>query len=91
MLAIFIILAVLSVPLAAIASSTYLKARRIDASGGGQLPAEVKLLQAQNAELERRLEVLEEIATSTHLVSLPEAREKVDEMHELAMAARRSR
>jgi len=91
MLAIFIILAVFSVPLAAIASSTYLKARRIDAAGGGQLVGEVKLLQAQNEELQKRVEVLEEIATSSLTTSLPEARQKVDEMHELAMAARRAR
>ena len=91
MLAIFIILAVFSVPLAAIASSTYLKARRIDSSGGSQLTADVKLLLAQNEELQKRVEVLEEIATSSQVTSLPEARQKVDEMHELAMAARRTR
>jgi hypothetical protein len=91
MLAVFIILAVFSVPLAAIASSTYLKARRIDAEGGAALKREVLALQEANVELQKRVEVLEEIATDAGARTLGEARQKVEELHELELAARRAR
>jgi hypothetical protein len=90
-MAVLIILAVFSVPLTAIVSSTWLKAKRIEAQGGGGWQREVALLREENAELRTRVEVLEEIATSGSLTSLPEARAKVEELHELEMASRRAR
>ena len=66
MLAVFIILAVFSVPLVAIISSAWLKAKKLELDGGGgtELRRKVALLEAQNAELASRIETLETIATS---------------------------
>lgn len=90
-MAVLIILAVFSVPLTAIVSGTWLKAKRLENDSGGGWRKEAAVLRAENQELRERVEVLEEIATSNAFTSLPEARAKVEEMHELEMAERRAR
>ena len=61
-----ILLAVFSVPLTAIVSSTYLKAKRLQTADGNKEIAErLKLLDRENADLRRRVEVLESIAIDT--------------------------
>jgi hypothetical protein len=89
-MAVLIILAVFSVPLAAILSSTYIKAKRLDSEGGAAMKKQLAALTEEHAELKKRVEVLEEIATSEQATDLAQARAKVEELHELEMAARRS-
>ena len=65
MLAVFIILAVFSVPLVAIVSSTWLKYQKLHVGdGGADLRRKVALLEAHNAELASRIETLETIVTA---------------------------
>lgn len=61
MTVVFIILALMSVPLSAIAARTYLKARALNAPREDS--ARVRLLEAELRELRDRVEVLETIAT----------------------------
>ena len=62
---VLILLAVFSVPLAAIGSRTYLKAKAMRASTlTGPLTKRVESLEADNADLKQRLETLETIVTS---------------------------
>lgn len=101
MIAVLIILAVFSVPLTAIVSSTWLKARRLEADGGGaKLRAELEGMRQQTRELKARVEVLETIATGGEPGSalperaqhraLPERSDaSLEELRELELAARR--
>ncbi|MBI1949182.1 MAG: hypothetical protein HYS27_26075 [Deltaproteobacteria bacterium] len=65
MTAAIIILAVFSVPLTAIVSSAWLKAKRLDAERkpAPEVEKRLALLEAKNAELRERVETLETIAT----------------------------
>jgi hypothetical protein len=65
-----IIVAIFSVPLTAIISSTWLKAKKIDADLGGN--DRLKRLEQENIDLRRRLEVLESIAIDSR--GLPDVR-----------------
>lgn len=65
-----IIVAIFSVPLTAIISSTWLKAKKIDAELGGN--DRLKRLEQENIDLRRRLEVLESIAIDSR--GLPDVR-----------------
>lgn len=87
MTAVFIILALMSVPLAAIASKTYVKKRELDAKGSSALVREVELLRAETRELRERVETLETIATGAS--ALPAA--SAEALSELELAARRAR
>lgn len=91
MIAVLIILAVFSVPLMAIGSSTYLKAKRLQADGGSaKLRAELDSMRRGHAELQARIEVLETIATS-ETPRLPARSEaSLEELRELELASRRS-
>ena len=64
--AIFILLVIFSVPLAGIVSGTYLKAKKLQAESGGgsDMAQRVKLLEDENARVNKRLETLETIVTS---------------------------
>lgn len=62
MIAVFVILAVMSVPLAAIASRTWLKTRELHARQAGDV--HLRLLEREVRDLRARVEVLETIATS---------------------------
>ncbi len=58
-----IILAVFSVPLTAIISSVWLKGKKLDAENGGtKLREALDVVKGDNADLKRRIEVLESIA-----------------------------
>ncbi len=60
-----IMLTIFSVPLTALISSAWLKAKRIDAESGGQkLLEKVKQLESDNHDLKRRMEVLESIVVN---------------------------
>ena len=85
------ILAVFSVPLTAIVSSTYLKSKRIEAEGGGsqKLLAELNALREETLELRQRVEVLETIATDDNASALGDARRSVEDVQAFEMAARR--
>ena len=63
MIAVLIILASMSIPLTGIVASTVLKWRRLD-GGSPRLEGRMRALEAENADLRARLEVLETIATS---------------------------
>lgn len=97
MIAVLIILAVFSVPLTAIVSSTWLKARRLEAdNGGAKLRAELDGMRAETRELRQRVEVLETIATGGEpqrallAPSRASAREAdLEELRELQLASRR--
>ena len=92
MIAVLIILAVFSVPLTAIVSSTWLKARRLEIVGGGaQQRAELLALRLEARELRDRVEVLETIATGGEASrALPPRREaNLEELRELQLASRR--
>jgi hypothetical protein len=65
-----IIVAIFSVPLTAIISSTWLKAKKLDADLGGN--DRLKRLEQENADLRRRMEVLESIAIDSR--GLPDLR-----------------
>jgi len=65
-----IIVAIFSVPLTAIISSTWLKAKKLDADLGGS--ERLKRLEQENADLRRRMEVLESIAIDSR--GLPDIR-----------------
>lgn len=82
-----IILALMSVPLAAIASRTYLKKREIEARSGGLTLPEARALRAEVAELRQRVETLETIATTGDGALVPASRA----LEELQLASRRSR
>ncbi len=73
MTAALVILATMSVPLAAIISKAYLKSKQMSVQGQS---GDVARLIAQNAELERRVQVLESIAIDDGTF-LPEARDRV--------------
>ena len=62
----FIVLAVFSVPLAAIASSTWLRHKKMQLEAGGmtpQLQQRLLMIENENRELKSRVETLETIAT----------------------------
>lgn len=90
MIAVLIILAVMSVPLSAVISRAYLRAKEIDAKGGGaDVRQELATLREEHRLLQARVEVLETIATEGG--DLSTAKERVDALHELEAAAKRSR
>ena len=86
-LPVFILLAIFSVPLAAIVSRTYIKAKELESRGSPALAGEMKLLRGQVAELQQRVEVLETIAVNSSDSPSPAVRE----LEELQRAASRSR
>ena len=64
-----IILTVFSVPLTAIVSSVWLKAKKLDSETGGQkLREKIDALDEQNRDLKRRIEVLESIAIDSRAI-----------------------
>ena len=72
-----ILLAVFSVPLTAIVSSTYLKAKRLQAGDGNkEIADKLKLLERENGDLRRRVEVLESIAIDTRELSRDELKRR---------------
>ncbi len=73
MIAVFVILALMSVPLSAIAGRTYLKARALDAARDESL--RIKLLETELRELRDRVEVLETIATDGGPTLVPAAQQ----------------
>lgn len=77
---VFILLALMSVPLAWIASRTYLKARELAA--GRESEIRIKLLEAELREMKKRVEVLETIAI--HSSSDPAERVIVEPLPGLA-------
>ena len=62
MVGVLVLLAVFSVPLTAILSRTYLRAKEIDARGSQKLLAELDALRSETTQLRGRVEVLETIA-----------------------------
>ncbi len=66
MTAVAVLLAIFSVPLAAILASTYLKAKRLNQEkADAEIHRKVRALEALTADLKGRVENLETIATST--------------------------
>ena len=64
MTAVAVLLAIFSVPLAAILSSTYLKAKRLNQEkADAEIHRKVRALEAEAADLRERVENLETIAT----------------------------
>ena len=63
---VFVILAVFSVPLAAILSSSWVKVQKLklESGGGPETATRLQRLEAENAELRQRVETLETIATT---------------------------
>jgi len=71
MTAVAVLLAIFSVPLAAIVSSTYLKAKRINAEkADAEVRRKVRDLEAVSAELRERIENLETIVTTDPFAEL---------------------
>lgn len=88
MTAAIIILAVFSVPLTAIVSSAWLKAKRLDAERklAPELERRLALLETHNAELRERVETLETIATGMDARQL--GAEGAQELNELEQRLR---
>ena len=68
-----ILLSIFSVPLTAILSSTWLKAKKLQLEHGGS--EQLKRLEEQNADLRRRMEVLESIAIDSRAIGASERRQ----------------
>jgi hypothetical protein len=75
-----ILLAIFSVPLTAIVSSTWLKAKKLQLEHGGS--EQIKRLEQQNADLRRRMEVLESIAIDSRALGHLEQRQISPPMQE---------
>ncbi len=81
-----ILLAIFSVPLTAIISSTWLKAKKLQFEHGDS--KKVKLLEQQNADLRRRIEVLESIAIDSRALGQLERRQLTASADELEKDSR---
>ncbi len=70
---------VFAVPISAILSSVWLRAKKLELQSGGdrKLADRVEAMAAENADLRRRIEVLETIVTSD--VPIPRARVRVED------------
>lgn len=72
-----IILAVFSVPLTGIVSWTWLRAKKLDAGEGNrQIQERMRLLDKENTDLRRRVEVLESIAIDSRELSREDVRRR---------------